>query len=341
MLEYKHGGDVQGFAKDVGCDISEVVDLSSNINFIKPNIDIDFNNIDISSYPNYEKLYQNIATLYDIKEDEIELYNGASSGIFSLFRNLNHLKSCYIYSPAYLEYKKAANSFGYSVELINRYIDINRYIFQNSLVIFVNPSTPDGNFYDMDKLMKKWISKNCTIIVDESFLDFCSDSSFKSVTPYIKTYDKLYIIKSMTKFYSSAGIRIGAVISSKENIKNLKDKEPAWKISQFDSHYIVEALKDTNFLKVSKAININNKEYLTHILNSSKYIKTVFPSVANYCMVQLQKIKAKEFQELLKPYKIMIRDCSNFDFLDDDFIRVAVKDQNSLEELKSAIARLN
>ena len=335
-ISFSHGGDVKSFAKDQNCTIEEVIDLSSNINFIKPDIDVDFNNLDISAYPSYEDLYSSIAELYNVEPNQIELFNGGSSAIFSLFRTFD-TKHCYIYSPAYLEYKKAAIKFDYTIDYINRFIELDKEILPNSLVVFVNPSTPDGTFYDIDNLMRMWIDKNCTILIDESFLDF---TSFKSVIKYLETYDKLYILKSMTKFYSSAGIRVGTIISSKNNIEKLKEFEPMWKISQFDQEYIKSAIKDKNFIKISKAINIRNKELLTKVLNGSKYISHILPSSANYVLVQLKDIKANQFQELLSPYNIMIRDCSNFDFLDDSFIRVAVKSEKSINSLKIALKKI-
>jgi len=117
MTTFEHGGDVTAFAKACGCDISEVIDLSSNINFVKPHVNIDFNALDIAPYPNYETLYESIASHYGVNIEEIELFNGGSSAIFSLFRLLkgNHKGlplRCTIYSPAYLEYKKAAGFLG-------------------------------------------------------------------------------------------------------------------------------------------------------------------------------------------------------------------------------------
>ncbi|HQL11367.1 MAG TPA: hypothetical protein PLR62_03180, partial [Candidatus Woesebacteria bacterium] len=44
-------------------------------------------------------------------------------------------------------------------------------IKKNSLVIFVNPSTPDGKYYELEELMKKWMENSCTILIDESFFD--------------------------------------------------------------------------------------------------------------------------------------------------------------------------
>ena len=333
MKTFEHGGQIEKFALELGCEVSEILDLSSNINFIKPKINIDFNTLDISSYPTYDKLYEKIASNYEVQKDEIELFNGGSSAIFTLFRNLA-LKNCTIYSPAYLEYKKASLNFGYELDLINRFEDMRKVVKPNSLVIFVNPSTPDGKYYELEELMKHWMKNSCTILIDESFLDFCDKPS---AIKYLKTYDKLYILKSMTKFYSSAGIRVGTIVSRKENIAKLKEFEPMWKLSQFDSIYLQEALNDKEFKAISKEINIKNRLELEKILKSSSLVEKIYESSANYLLVKLKNINASKFQELLKAYKIMVRDCSNFDFLDDSFVRVAVKSSSANERLKEAL----
>jgi len=333
MTQFQHGGDILQFASRIKCPVEEVIDLSSNINFIQPKTNIDFNHLNISNYPNYDKLYSSIATLYGVNTNQIELFNGGSSAIFSLFRFFN-LQTSVIYSPAYLEYKKASELFNYRTTTINRFGKLEQKVPTNSLVIFVNPSTPDGKFYNIEKLIQRWIEQKCTILIDESFLDF---TNFQSAIQYINQYDKLYILKSMTKFYSSAGIRVGTILSNSNNIKRLKKQEPLWKISDFDSHYLQTVLKDQKFPKISKEINQQNRAYLVDMLKASKHIKTLFPSSANYILVQLNNLTAKEFQELLIPYKIMIRDCSNFDFLDEQYVRIAVKSKKALKVLEEAL----
>ena len=336
MKTFEHGGQIEKFALELGCNVSEIIDLSSNINFVKPQINIDFNTLDISNYPIYDSLYEKIALNYEVKKDEIELFNGGSSAIFTLFRHLS-LDSCTIYSPAYLEYKKAALNFGYKLNLINRFENLDVEVKKNSLVIFVNPSTPDGKYYELEELMKKWIENSCTILIDESFIDFCDKPS---AIEYLKTYDKLYILKSMTKFYSCAGIRIGTIISSKENIEKLKEFEAMWKISQFDSMYLQNALDDKVFKIVSQKVNEKNRMELESILKESNFIDEIFPTNANFILIKLKNIRAKEFIELLKPYKIMVRDCSNFDYLDDRFIRVAVKSSDANDLLRRALKHI-
>lgn len=333
MKKFEHGGDINSFAKELKCDTNEIIDLSSNINFIKPKIQTDFNKLDISSYPSYKKLYKKIANKYKIKQAQIELFNGGSSAIFTLFKHLN-LKNCTIYSPAYLEYKKAASLFSYNLEKINRFKSINKEVKKNSLVIFVNPSTPDGKYYDLDNLMKYWISRNCTIFVDESFLEFTKN---KSAVKYLNSYDKLYILKSMTKFYSSAGIRVGTIISSKENIKRLKEKEPMWKLSTFDMNYLLEALKDKKLFTETYEKTTKNRNFLIKNIKKFDFVEKVYRSDSNFLLIKLKNKTANELQEHLKNYRIMIRNCSNFDFLNKYHVRIAIKKKKNLKLFINAL----
>jgi len=334
MTVYAHGGDVNGFAAYCGCAPEEVIDLSSNINFISPSVD--FSTVPFNSYPNYEKLTSVLAEYYNIRPDELALFNGGSSAIFSLMRFFDH-PACTIYSPAYLEYKKAAILHGKKVNLINRFESMDAGIEENSLVIFVNPSTPDGHYYDTDALMKQWKRKHCTILIDESFLEFCGG---ESVSRYLQTYDKLYVLKSQTKFYGCAGVRVGIVLSSRENIHALKEKEPLWKISALDSHFLITALKDEPFRARSYMLNNEAKTYLKYLLDTSPLFEKVFESDANFFLVSLASMSAKEFQEKLIRHKIMVRDCSNFDFLDERYVRIAVKSISELKRLEVALCSL-
>ena len=314
----------------------DIIDLSSNINFLKPMIKSDFNNLDISSYPSYEKLYKILSKKYSVKASELEIFNGGSSAIFSFFKEIK-IKECVIYSPAYLEYKKAAKTFNIKTTFINRFSNENTSIKENSLVIFVNPSTPDGKFYNLENLLKIWIEKNCIIFIDESFLEFSQKTSISNM---INKYKKLYVLKSLTKFYSSAGIRLGIILSNKENILKIKEKEAIWKISEFDQTYIKEALKDKSFIRKTLEKTKLSKRYTIMKLQDLKIIKKIYKSDANFLLLKLDNINASFLQKELAKYKIMIRDCSNFDFLDESFVRIAIKEKEKMKLFIKALKNI-
>lgn len=334
MTTYEHGGNISVFAKQYNCTPSEVIDLSSNINFLTPKVD--FNDVILGTYPDDKELTQTLAKHYCVQSDQIELFNGGSSAIFSLMRSFPNT-TCVIYSPAYLEYKKAALLHGKKVNHINRFKAMDTEVEENSLIIFINPSTPDGHYYDIHTLMERWIAKNCTILIDESFLEFCGGAS---ATGYLQTHDKLYVLKSQTKFYGCAGVRVGIVLSSSENILALTASEPLWKISALDSHFLIQALQDNTFIQESKKRNYTAKAYLALILNNSPLFEEVHESNTNFFLVKLACFTAKEFQEKLIPDKIMVRDCSNFDFLDEMYVRIAVKAISDLHHFKKRITEM-
>ena len=329
---FQHGGDIDNFALKHNISKENIFDLSSNINFVKPKSLISFKEVDIAPYPSYHKLYEIISKKYSVKASRIELFNGGSSAIFSLFSHLQ-LKECFIYSPAYLEYKKAASLFCKKTHIIDRFKTVDHSVKKGSLVIFVNPSTPDGKYYDLDKLMKTWIKKECTILIDESFLDFCG---YESAVKYLNRYDKLYILKSLTKFYACAGVRAGILLSKAKNIKALEESQPLWKISVLDMHYLIQTLQNKSFESKSSKKNATNKKRLYKLLIKQAFIKTVYPSDANFFLVKLKNIKAKALQKILAKHGIMIRDCSNFDGLDSSYVRIAVKSKKNIDALSLA-----
>ena len=330
----EHGGNIYKTAKELGCKPQEIIDFSSNINSYHPNIDITLTNSILVPYADtsYKALKKTIAKEYKIKKSQMALYNGATSAIFELFKNLKE-KDVYLYAPLYGEYEKAANSTNKKITKIDRFSDIHTKPKKSSIVVFVNPSTPDGKYYNLKKLFKIWKKQKCTIILDESFLQFEKLKSFRN---QINFYKKFYIIQSFTKFHSCAGVRIGAIFSNKLNIQNLQT--PIWNLSSFDVEFLKKRLKDKEFKNKSKKLHKKHKLELLHILESSKLFSKIHKSDSNFFLVKSEK--AKEIYEYLLKHKILVRTCGSFDFLTNSYLRFAVKDSYSHELLKEALKKI-
>lgn len=329
----KHGANIYKYASRLGIEPEEIVDFSSNINSYHPDIVIKLTNQMLVQYgdASYRVLKQSIAQKYEIKKKQIVLYNGATSAIYELFKHLKN-KKVYLYAPLYGEYKKAARQTKKKIIKINRFKELNKNPKKNSLVVFVNPSTPDAKYYNLEKLFQTWKKQNCTVILDESFLEFEGLKSFRNE---INNYDKLYIIQSFSKFYSCGGVRIGAIFSHKNNIKKLLT--PLWNLSSFDTEFLTKRLVDTQFDKRSKNLHKMHKKELLKILEDSKLFKKIYKSDANFFLVKSKK--SKEIFKYLLEEKILLRTCDSFDFLDENYLRFAVKDTYAHTKLHKAISK--
>lgn len=326
----KHGANIYKYAKELVCDANEILDFSSNINSYHPNIDIKVTNEILVRYADssHKELKESISSKYQIKKNQIALYNGATSAIFELFKSLKYSR-VYLYAPLYGEYEKAINKKSKIIK-INRFKNIYKKPRKGSTVVFVNPSTPDGKYYDLERLFALWREQNCTIIIDESFLEF---ENLISLRNQIKDYKKLYIIQSFSKFYSCAGIRIGAIFSNKDNIKRLQT--PKWNLSSFDVKFLSTRVIDSSFDKRSKNLHKIHKKELLEILENSKLFSKIYKSDSNFILVE-SKMSEEIFEYLLE-HKILVRTCGSFDFLDNDHLRFGVKDIYMHDKLKKAL----
>ena len=327
----RHGANIYKYAKELNCSQEEILDFSSNINSYHPKVTLSPTNSMLVKYADtsYSSLKKAITQKYTIKKSQIALYNGATSAIFALLTSLKE-KRVYLYAPLYGEYEKASKESGKKIVKINRFKELYNKPKKNSIVVFVNPSTPDGKYYDLKKLFKIWKKQQCQIIIDESFLEF---ENLKSVRNNIKLYSKLYIIQSFSKFYSCAGVRIGAIFSHKENIKRLKT--PMWNLSSFDAAFLKERLSDEKFDKKSKTLHQKNKQELQEVLKDSKLFDKIYNGESNFILVKSSKAQ-KIFKHLLKR-KILLRTCGSFDFLSNEYLRFGVKDASLHTKLSKAL----
>ncbi|UOA07903.1 aminotransferase class I/II-fold pyridoxal phosphate-dependent enzyme [Methylobacter sp. S3L5C] len=337
----KHGGNIYQFAHHLGCLPEQILDFSANIN---PQQAVDLSYLQAVSLgpyadPDYKSLKQAISARYNYPANaDIEVFNGASAAIFALLRWIQP-QDLVLYTPLYGEYAHIAGELGCKLYNINRLNSLMMDIPKNSTVIFVNPSTPDGQLYDMQERLAAWQAADCNIIVDESFLDFCMADS---VAKYIARYDKLYIIKSLSKFYGCAGIRIGFIIAAEQAIKELKRYEPAWKLSSFDMMYIQQALANTDFVEQTRQQTAHRRNLLQCALQSSGLFERIYSGQANFLLAKLaDQLDGSHLQRLLEPSRILIRVCDNFEGMDNRYVRFAVKDTLSISLLADSLKMLS
>ncbi|MFI3156092.1 MAG: aminotransferase class I/II-fold pyridoxal phosphate-dependent enzyme [Methylococcaceae bacterium] len=345
-----HGGNIYRFAQHLGCLPEQVLDFSANIN---PEQAADLSclqQVQLGAYadPDYSLLKQAIRQRYPYPSGiDIELFNGASSAIFALLRSLQP-KDLVLYTPLYGEYAHIAGELGCTVHNIDRFNRLSHgfptncdtsaipgsrmaAIPKRSTVIFVNPSTPDGRLYDLQELLATWQAADCTIIIDESFLDFCKADS---VAEHIAHYDKLYVIKSLSKFYGCAGIRIGFILAATAAINELHRLEPAWKLSSLDMAYMQQALANTAFIEQTRQQAAYLRNLLYQALQDSGLFDKIYPGQANFLLARLADgIDGYQLQAQLESSRILVRVCDNFEGLDKSYVRFAVKDEQAIARL--------
>lgn len=336
----QHGGNIYQFAEHCGCLPEHVVDFSANINPKQAVENLNLMDVHLGPYgdPDYKALKHAISQRYPIPEGvDIEVFNGASAAIFALLRWLKP-KNLVLFSPLYIEYKSIAMQLGGEITIINRWTESLVDVPFGSTLIFVNPSTPDGLLYEMSDLLTQWQAADCTLIIDESFIDFCEG---ESVAEAIVNYPKLYLIKSLSKFYGCAGIRIGFLMAQTQAIAGLKLLEPAWKLSSLDMAYMQQALANADFISHTRQQTITLRLLLAGVLKQCGLFAEIYQGLANFLLVRLpDDCDGYALQVLLVPARMLIRVCDNFEGLDKRYVRFAVKDEQTIKQLEQVLKPL-
>lgn len=349
-----HGGNVYKTAKELNVSPDEILDFSANINplgFPHSVEKIILEHIkDIAYYPDIDQseLKEAAAFYYGTAVSNIMPGNGSVELINIVFEVVEP-KEVIIPSPTFLEYARicknrrlkirlldlTANNFILDIELFNR---IKNTINPNSLFIACNPNNPTGIIAkksDLIVILEELKTRNSYLMMDEAFMDFVEEN--ESMVDFIEQYDNLIVLKSATKFFAIPGLRLGFVIANPELMKTFYDLKDPWNINTFAGFVGKEIFKDEKYIQDTRSYISREKKRLWENISKIPNLEPMFPE-ANFIFVKtIGKVKVTVLAEKLKQKKILIRNCSNYDFLNDNFFRIAVKKSEENDILISTL----
>ena len=251
-----------------------------------------------------------------------------------------------IHVPTFQEYETAVKLSNCKISYfksLNLSTNIDSFISQipkSGCIFLCNPNNPTGELLSKKELLSIIIvaKKLKTIVfIDECFIELVPKSN-ESVISYVKKYDNLFILRSLTKSFGLPGLRIGYACGSKEIIKILQKIKIPWSVNSLAQDAANAVIKNTSHLKKSNIIIKKELKYLEDnisILNGFECIS----SSTNFILIKTKYDSTKLQTKLLKN-KILIRDCKNFRGLDNHYIRIAVKSHKDNVKLVKALEKI-
>ncbi|PID82689.1 MAG: threonine-phosphate decarboxylase [Clostridiales bacterium] len=338
----EHGGNVHKIQRERKIDT--LVDFSANINPFGLNKKIKeeiINNIDgIVHYPdpdNYD-LVGMIAEKHSVMRENILCGNGASDLIFRIVEAFRPEESLLI-EPTFSEYRKALKRFSNinTIESIHYDLDLLSRIKNTDVtlnMIFVcNPNNPTGILAEdsfLEGIIDYAKKENITLIVDESFIDFTHSKSLIS-----KYHNDIIILRSFTKMYAIAGLRLGYLVSSPEVIKKIKEISPTWQVSSLASAAGICAFHLEGFEEKTRSLIDKERDYLKSNLKKMGF--EFYDSSANYICF---KSHIEDLDSKLLDVGIAIRNCDNYIGLGENYYRIAVRSREDNTVLINSLLKL-
>jgi threonine-phosphate decarboxylase len=332
-----HGGNIDEISRVYG--LKKIIDFSSNVNpFAMPRglkKAVGSMVHKIPAYPDAEshELKTAIGKHLGIGTGNIVVGNGSADLIY---RAVNVLRpgTGIVLSPTFAEYEKSLLSAGAKVvrillkESSNFNISAEEIMGQavkGGVVFLCNPNNPTGALVPAKtlKLLIKELQRTETmLILDEAFIDVAEEHS---LTAFAAGNSGLLVLRSMTKFFGLAGLRLGYAVGNRKLIKRIQDFGQPWPVNIFAQAAGKEAIRDEKFRDRSKRMLLREMDFLHRRLCLVRGLKPFRPS-ANFIMAKIEgPLSSLGLKNLLIKRGMLIRDCSNFHGLNSKYFRVAVR----------------
>lgn len=358
---YQHGGNVLLMVKELGIPLKEIIDFSASINplgtpravkrVLKENLNL------IAHYPDSgcNELRKVIAEVHGIEQDSILVGNGSTELIYLIPQALRP-QNVLIPAPTFSEYERAVvraqgtehrTQIKYLILKEEDDFEINADEFISAMRgddsidmgFLCNPNNPTGGLLKRDKVLEVAETAKmvrCLLIVDEAFIDFCPEDS---VISEVQNNPYLIVLRSMTKFYALAGLRVGYGVFHSSLIKKLREFKEPWTVNSLAQEAAIAALGDSIYVNETLKLITNEKRFLESGFREAGI--EFFPSDANFYLLKINDNRRIKLR--LRQKGIIVRDCSNFYGLGDSYIRVAVKNRRDnallLEVLKDSLRK--
>ena len=261
-----------------------------------------------SQYPDPEcrELKKSLSRYLRVGQEWISVGNGAMEIIY-WFAQAFAKKRVVVLAPTFCEYELASRKAGADVAfapLRNFELDADAVIEKSrdaDALFLCNPNNPTGILAtkQVRKIIES-VSGSTKILLDECFVEFADDPE-ASMVGRIGEFDNLVILRSLTKSFGLAGLRVGYSVCN-------------------------PALADIRHLAKARALVKKERKFLQNRISKLKMFSPV-RSDANYFMIHLQGRNSTQFRDaLLKKTGVLVRDCSSFTGIDSQhIIRAAVK----------------
>ena len=206
------------------------------------------------------------------------------------------------------------------------------------LLIMCNPNNPTGKFLKLDEteeILKECNKYNTKLFIDEAFIDFLKDGIKESIINTKEDKQNLFVTRAFTKFFAMPGLRLGyGIYFDKKLEKRISEKKEPWSVNNIAEMAGLTVLDDNEYIEKTLKWITEEKTYVYEKLNEISGIKP-YKTEVNFITVKIEDnfilkgLNVKILREKMLEQGILIRDASNFNFLDERFFRLAIKDRES------------
>lgn len=259
--------------------------------------------------PTSRLLREKLALKLKLTPEQIIVSNGAS-GVLRIIAEVTLEEGDEVIygNPTFIAYHNNVTRNGgipVEVPLTKDYVHDLDAMFEaitdrTKIVMVCNPNNPTGTIVSHDKLIEflERVPKNILIVIDEAYIEFVSDSTYKNSLYLLDRFENLMVIRTFSKLYGLAGVRVGYGMASEKIISTITKLHQMYAVNAVALKGAEAAIDDVEFVDFVKKNNTAGREYLSNSIKEMGYY--VAASETNFIFVDMKMDTAPINEALLK-----------------------------------------
>lgn len=292
--------------------------------------------------PMAEKVCRKYAQLMEVDFENVVAGNGSDELISVLTTAfLDHDDKVLYFTPDFSMYGFYAETKGNEVIRVAKGEDMvltpemiieSAKQYAPKMIFFSNPCNPTGIGLTREEVKQVLKAVDCLVVVDEAYMDYWD----QSVIQDIKEFDNLIVLKTCSKAFALAGIRLGFALAQPDIIEVIKKVKSPYNVSQLTQIAAQVVFEQADYVKRDLLTTIDNRRYL---YNKLKDLKNrcpndlrIFKSGTNF--LYMKSAKAADIVNALKDKSIIIRDYGN------SYIRISIGTKKQVEQVYEVMEQI-
>lgn len=299
---------------------------------------IAFDGLELNRYPDpfQTALRSRLAELHGVRRENLFVGVGSDEVIDLLLRIFcePQTDAALILEPTYGMYRVAADvnnirvdsclltdDFQIDVEAVKRCTKTD-----TKIIFCCSPNNPTGNLLNRADILNLCAQTSAIVVADEAYADFAQT---KSLLPDVERFPNLVVLRTLSKAWGLAAIRLGFAIAHPQIIAYLMKVKSPYNINILTSTEALKALESTEHVMRSVASVATERQRLVRELSAFRFVRKIFPSDANFLLVRCTD--ARSLYQQLAQRGIIVRDRSSEPKLENCLrISVGTPEQNNL-----------
>ena len=337
-MQSVHGGDLARAAKRLGVPSGQLLDASASLVPFMPSLSWRNLQLGLRDYPDrsHHCGRQALAAIHQLDPQWLLLGNGAAELFTWAARDASALGLNVSVSPCFADYQRAlacwdASLKGFPLCLEWDGVFPQRFASpQQGFVLWIcNPHNPTGQLWSR-KSLEPLLDQFELVICDEAFLSLVPNGEAQSLIPLVADHSSLVVVRSLTKLYAIAGLRLGYAVAHPERLARWAAWRDPWPVNGI-------ALAAADQLLSSPERYHQWCERVHHWLErEGAWMQqrvselpgiTSMPSAVNFFLIRGEQSLVSLRERVERHHGVLLRDCRSFEGLGENWLRIGLQDR--------------